>query len=72
MNLWECDFESCNVTADGIGPAAGLRSIGWYVREGAGPDGGCLTVCPWCAHNAVLMQLRKEVEERRARAVSDQ
>jgi hypothetical protein len=36
LNRWDCD--RCNVQAVGIGPAIGLRAIGWYVEiTGNGP-----------------------------------
>ena len=31
MNLWACDHPGCTSKAVGVGPALGLRAVGWYV-----------------------------------------
>lgn len=36
-NLWECAAPGCKRTAQGVGPAFGLRAIGWYFVYGGKP-----------------------------------
>lgn len=33
-NLWECSHPGCTRSAKGVGPAFGLRAIGWYFTYG--------------------------------------
>jgi len=76
MNRWECDHPGCKVEAVGVGPAYGLRAIGWYFEIGKGlfcpshrPDRvPCLdnennagVQCSLCAADVTMAVLQKRI-----------
>ena len=47
MNRWDCAAPDCTRSAVGVGPALGLRAIGWYVELRAHQDKAPLILCPF-------------------------